>query len=257
VIIAGSALGALMASTPARGLIKTGGAITRIFRKPVYTTERYLATLAMLYSVFQFARRKGPSALEDAVDNPTRNALFAGYVRTGGNPETLEFLCDTLRMAALGSISPFSLDAMLESELEVRHKNASGPVETLMSLADSLPGFGIIAAVLGVILSMGAMRESPLKVGVKISSALIGTFTGILLAYGIVSPIAARLEKIEHAEAAFFGSLRAGLASFARGMPAAIAVECARRAIPPDVRPGFDATEKACKRAENPVRAIS
>jgi chemotaxis protein MotA len=257
VIIAGSALGALMTANRPTGLLKTAGAIARIFRRPVYTTERYLATLAMLYTVFQFARRKGPSALEDAVDNPVRSALFAGYARTGGNPETLEFLCDTLRMAALGSISPYSLDAMLETELAVRHKDESGPVETLATLADSLPGFGIVAAVLGVILSMGAMRDAPLKVGMKISSALIGTFTGILLAYGIVSPIAARLEKIENAEAAYFGSLRAGLASFAKGMPAAVAVECARRAIPPDVRPDFDATERACKRAENPVRPIS
>jgi chemotaxis protein MotA len=254
VIIAGSALGAMMVGNPAGGLIKTADAIRQIFRKPVYTKERYLATLTVLYKVFHFARRTSPTALEDAVDDPARNSLFSGYARMGGGPEALEFVCDTLRVTALGGVSPDSLDVLLEGELEVRRKDAAGPAELLANLADALPGFGIVAAVLGVILSMGAIREPPLKVGMKIASALIGTFTGILLAYGIVAPISARLEKIEDAEAAYFQTLRAALSSFARGMPAAIAIECARRAIPPDVRPDFEATEKACRRVEQPIR---
>jgi chemotaxis protein MotA len=255
VIIAGAALGATMAGNPLACVLKTGGAVTRIFRGPVYTTDRYLATLATLYTIFHFARRSAPSALEDAVENPRRGRLFAGFILAGGDGDALEFVCDTLRISALGAVSPHSLDAMLESELEVRHKDGTGPVDLLARLADSLPGFGIVAAVLGVILSMGAIREPPLKVGLKIATALIGTFTGILLAYGIVGPIAARVAKIEDAEAAYFESLRAGLASFAKGMPTAIAIECARRAIPLDVRPGFEATENACRRIHYPIQS--
>jgi chemotaxis protein MotA len=256
IIIAGSALGAMMvANSPAR-LLKTAGAVGQIFRAPAYTREKYLSMLQMLYAVFHLARRKGGQALEDAVDDPLASPLFRKFSESATNRDALEFVCDTLRMCALGSISPVSLDAMLENELEVRRHEVSRPVEILASLADALPGFGIVAAVLGVILSMGAIREPPLKVGLKIASALIGTFTGILLAYGVVSPISARLAKIEDAESDYFDCMRAALASFVRGMPPSIAVECARRAIPPEVRPDFEAVERVCRRVDHPIRSI-
>jgi chemotaxis protein MotA len=121
-------------------------------------------------------------------------------------------------------------------------------VESLETLADSLPGFGIAAAVLGVILAMGSLKDSPLQMGIKIASALVGTFTGILLAYGVVSPVAARIAKIEDAESTYFEAIKAGLASFAKGMPPSIAVECARRAIPTEIRPDFEKTVEACRR---------
>jgi chemotaxis protein MotA len=249
VIIVGSALGAMMAANPLKRLIKTAGAVTLIFRRPVYTRERYLSTMLMLYTVFHFARRQqGGQALEDAVDDPLKTPMFSKFAQSGGNTDAIEFVCDTLRMSAAGSVSPASMDAMLEEELDVRRQEVSGPVEILSTLADALPGFGIVAAVLGVILSMGGMREPPLKMGVKIASALIGTFTGILLAYGFVSPVSARLAKIEDDECAYFDTLRAGLAAFVKGVPAAIAVECARRAIPPDVRPDFESVERVCRR---------
>jgi chemotaxis protein MotA len=252
VIIAGSALGAMMAANPIDRLARTGCRIWRVFREPPLaresmTKERYLATLVMLHSVFRFARRHGPVALEEAVDDPASSILFAGYGKVTEDPEVLEFICDTLRISALGTVPPYSLDTMLADDVELRRKEALGPVQSLEMLSDSLPGFGIVAAVLGVILAMGSIREPPILMGVKIASALIGTFTGILLAYGIVSPVSARLEKMENAEAQYFETLRAGLIAFAKGMPTPIAVECARRAVPPHLRPDFEKTEQACR----------
>jgi len=252
IIIAGSALGAMMAANPIDRLARTGRTIWRVFREPPLaresmTRERYLATLVMLHAVFRFARHHGPVALEEAVDDPAFSIMFAGHGKVTADREVLEFVCDTLRICVLGSVSPYSLDTMLSNDLELRRKEALGPVQSLEMLADSLPGFGIVAAVLGVILAMGSIREPPVLMGVRIASALIGTFTGILLAYGVVSPVSARLEKMENAEAQYFETLRAGLIAFAKGMPTPIAVECARRAVPPHLRPDFERTEQACR----------
>jgi chemotaxis protein MotA len=247
-IIVGSAFGAMMAANPMARLVRTARSARKVFLAPVYTQDRYLATLAMLYNVFRFARRHTPAALEDAVEDPDKSVLFIHQRKPG--PEELEFICDTLRMSAFGSVSHWNMTDLIETDLESRRAAALGPVDSMEKLADSLPGFGIVAAVLGVIISMGAMRDTPLKIGMRIASALIGTFTGILLAYGFVSPMAARMEKIEEAESAYFDMLGAGLAAFARGLPAAVAVECARRAVPSDVRPDFEATERACHDAD-------
>jgi len=254
-IIVGSALGAMMTANPFPHLARTARSIGKVFQTPVYTKDRYLTTLAMLYKVFHFARRHTSGALEDAVEEPRTSVLFTGYAKP--DPEELDFICDTLRMSSFGSVSPTNLGSMIETDLEIRRTAAHGPVSSLEALADSLPGFGIVAAVLGVILSMGAMRDDPSKIGMRIASALIGTFTGILLAYGLVSPIAARIEKIEEAESAYYEMLGAGLAAFVKGAPAAIAVECARRAIPSEVRPDFEATEAACRTTGQTAQAAA
>jgi chemotaxis protein MotA len=254
IIIVGAGLGSMMTANPVARLVRTARSIRKVFTAPSYTKERYLSTLAMLYKVFHFARRHTPAALEDAVEDPRTSVLFADYAKPA--PEELDFICDTLRLSSFGSVTPFNLSNLIETDLEIRRTEALGPVGSLEKVADSLPGFGIIAAVLGVILSMGAMKDTPLKIGMRIASALIGTFTGILLAYGLVSPIASRIEKIEEAEASYFEMLGAGLTAFARGLPAAIAVECARRAIPADVRPDFEETEQACREVDHPPRAM-
>jgi chemotaxis protein MotA len=254
-IIVGAALGAMMAANPMARLTRTARSARKVFLGSVYTRERYLSTLTMLYSVFRFARRHPPAALEDAVENPDNSVLFLHHKKPG--PEELDFICDTLRMSAFGSVTHWNLADLIETDLDVRRSAARGPVDSMEKLADSLPGFGIIAAVLGVIISMGAMRDTPLKVGMRIASALIGTFTGILLAYGLVSPLASRMEKIEEAESAYFDMLGAALAAFARGLPAAVAVECARRAIPSDVRPDFEATERAFHDLDHPHLHVS
>jgi chemotaxis protein MotA len=254
IIIIGSSLGALMVGNRPSQLAKTGRALLGVFRRSVYTRERYLSTLVMLNSVFHFARRHDVRALENAVEDPNSSSLFDLY-RAEVGPDVVEFVCDTLRLTSLANITGFAMDDMLENDLETRRVEAAGPAEVLAKLADSLPGFGIVAAVLGVILSMGSMREAPERLGMKIASALIGTFTGILLAYGVVSPLSDRLAKREHAESVYFDSIRAGLSSFTKGMPVAIAIECARRAIPEDVRPDFNLAEERCRQADHAAHA--
>jgi len=253
-IIIGAALGSVMVANPPAQVAKTAHAILAVFRRSTYTSERYLSTLVMLSSVFHFVRRHDARALENAVEDPSASPLFSRH-ETEISPEVVEFVCDTLRLTSLATISGFSMDEMLENDLETRRAAAAVPSEILARLADSLPGFGIVAAVLGVILSMGAMHDAPQLLGMKIASALIGTFTGILLAYGVVSPLSDRLAKIEHAESEYFDSIRAALSSFSRGMPVAIAVECARRAIPEDIRPDFNLAEQRCREADHAMHA--
>jgi len=251
VIILGSMLGATLVANRIEDIVRTSRALAKALRGPVYTTERYLSTLAMLSTVFYLVRRQDAQAIENAVEDPRTCRLFEGYRDEAVSPEVVEFVCDTLRLTTLATISPFSLDEMLERDLETRRALAADPAVVLARMADSLPGFGIVAAVLGVILSMNFIREAPARLGLKIASALIGTFTGILLAYGVVTPFSDRLAKMEYAESAYFNSIRAGLSAFAKGLPVAIAVECARRAIPEDVRPGFNATEERCRQAQH------
>jgi len=253
-IIIGAALGSVLVANKPSQVARTAQAILGVFRRSTYTGERYLAMLVMLSDVFHFARRQNARALENALEDPSASPLFNRH-QTGVSPEVVEFVCDTLRLTSLATISPFSVDEMMENDLETRSVEAAEPTEVLAKLADSLPGFGIVAAVLGVILSMGSMHEAPDKLGMKIASALIGTFTGILLAYGVVSPLSDRLAKIEHAQSEYFDCIRAGLSSFTRGMPVAIAVECARRAVPLDLRPDFNLTEERCRQADHAVHA--
>jgi chemotaxis protein MotA len=159
----------------------------------------------------------------------------------------LHFVCDTLRTAVAGVVAPHDLDALLENDIETHHHEASAPVRALMTVADALPGLGIVAAVLGVVITMGSLGGPPEEIGRKVASALVGTFLGILLSYGLVSPVASCLEKIDDAELQYYQTLRAGLMAFAKGMAPMIAVEFARRAIPPGERPTFVNMEAACK----------
>jgi chemotaxis protein MotA len=160
-----------------------------------------------------------------------------------------DFIRDTLRMATMGTVSHYDLDQMLNDDIEIRRRELSLEINSLATLADSLPGLGIIAAVLGVIVTMGSLKEPPSVIGQKVATALIGTFLGILLSYGVVTPLAANLDTIGAKEVQYYETLRAGLMAFVRGMPPSIAVECARRSIPPEFRPEFERMESACKAA--------
>jgi chemotaxis protein MotA len=159
----------------------------------------------------------------------------------------LNFVCDTLRTAVSGVVPPHDLDLMIENDIDVHHFEAMAPTKALATVADALPGLGIVAAVLGVVITMGALGGPPEEIGKKVAAALVGTFLGILLSYGVVSPIAANLEKTIEAEGQFYQMLRAGLMAFAKGMAPMIAVEFARRVIPHDLRPTFQDMEAAIK----------
>ena len=201
----------------------------------------------MLYELFSRARKEGLMALETDSDNPEQSPVFSKYPKFLKDHHALPFVCDTIRMAAGGGIEPFDVDQMIESDMEVHHHDAGQPVAALSTMADSLPGLGIVAAVLGVVITMGALGGPPEEIGHKVAAALVGTFLGILLCYGFIGPIAANMAKATEEEHAFYQVMRVVIVSFIKGSPPTIAVEYGRRAIPGNVRPSFQELEKYIK----------
>ena len=247
VIIAGAAIGTVLVANPLPVIIKTVKSVLSILGGSPYTKAYYLESLKMLSDIFQFARKSGMAKLEEDVEAPEKSATFSKYPKMLKDHHMLHFVCDTLRMSVSGVVAPHDLDAILETDIDVHHHQEMTPVRALSTVADALPGLGIVAAVLGVVITMGALNGPPEQIGEKVGAALVGTFLGILLSYGVVAPIAGNIEKIVDASSQFYQVLRAGLMAFAKGMAPSIAVEFARRAIPHDVRPTFKEMEAACK----------
>ena len=220
-----------------------------------YTQTFYLETLKMLNDLFMQARKQGMVKLEEDVENPEKSQLFSKYPKFLANHHAVHFVCDTLRMAISGGVPAFDLDQMMEMDMEVHHAETSGPVTALTTVADSLPGLGIVAAVLGVVITMGALGGPPEEIGHKVAAALVGTFLGILLCYGFLGPLASNLQKINDAESDYLRCLRQGVIAFVKGSAPVLAVEFARRSIPNELRPSFKDFEAACRSGHAGVEA--
>jgi chemotaxis protein MotA len=246
-IIGGAAIGTVLTANPLSLTLRILKNVLLVLGGSRFTGAFYLETLKMLSDIFTFARKSGTAKLEEDVENPEKSAVLGKYPHVVKDHHILHFVCDTLRMAVAGVVAPHDLDALLENDIEIHHREITATVRSIATVADSLPGLGIVAAVLGVVVTMGALGGKPEEIGSKVAAALVGTFLGILLSYGVVSPIGANLEKIHDAESQYYQMLRAGLMAFARGMAPIIAVEFARRAIPPELRPTFKNMEQACK----------
>ena len=247
VIIGGAALGTLLIANPLPTLIKIGKGLAGTFASSKYSKAFYLDNLKLLFDLFQLARKNGLMKLESDIEEPEKSAVFKKYPAFLKNRHALHFLCDTLRMSIAGGVGAFDLDQMLEADLEVHHREATAPVGALSSMADSLPGLGIVAAVLGVVITMGALGGPPEEIGHKVAAALVGTFLGILMCYGFFGPLASSMAKANEAEAQYFQCLRVAIISSIKGFPPIMAVEFARRTIPEDLRPTFQEMEKTCK----------
>jgi chemotaxis protein MotA len=255
VIIAGAAMGTLLISNRPHILKDIVKGIKGVFAESEFGTKRYLDSLKMLYELFNRARRDGLSAVEGDIEQPEKSKLFSAYPAVIKDQEVLAFICDTLRTAASSVVDPFDLDQMMELDMDVRHHDATQPVSSLSTVADSLPGIGIVAAVLGVVITMGALGGPPEEIGHKVAAALVGTFLGILLCYGLVGPLASNMAKTADEEHAYYYVLRVCMASFVKGVPPIMAIEMARRAIPGHVRPGFLEVEKVCRNKTAPAPA--
>ena len=179
--------------------------------------------------------------LEADIEEPGKSPLFKNYPGFLKNHHALNFVCDTLRMYISGGVGSFELDQMMELDMEVHHQSASTTVASLSTMADALPGLGIVAAVLGVVITMGALGGPPEEIGHKVAAALVGTFLGILLCYGFFGPMASNMAKLNDAEAQFYHFLRVAVNAFIRGSAPILAIEFARRTIPADLRPTFQA----------------
>jgi chemotaxis protein MotA len=247
VIIAGAALGTLLVANPPHILKKIVSGFKAIFSGSRFSKQKYLNTLKMMYELFTKARKEGLMALESDSDAPDQSAIFTKYPEFMADHHALAFVCDTLRTASSAMIEPFDADQMMEMDMEAHHHQALQPISALSTVADSLPGLGIVAAVLGVVITMGALGGPPEEIGHKVAAALVGTFLGILLCYGLVGPIAANLSKLADEENAHYQVLRVLLNAFMKGISPIMAVELGRRSIPSHVRPTFQEAESYCR----------
>jgi len=247
IIIGGAAVGTMLIANPVSVIVRIAKAGLKPFTSKTYGKEFYLETLKMLSELFMRARKGGLTSLETDVDTPEKSPVFSKYPQFIKNHHALHFICDTLRMAVTGGVSHHELDQMMELDLEVHHHEVSVPVNALTTIADSLPGLGIVAAVLGVVITMGALGGPPEEIGHKVAAALVGTFLGILLCYGFVAPLAANMSKGNDADSQYYHCLRIGIIAFVRGAAPMLAVEFSRRTIPADVRPTFQEMEAACR----------
>jgi chemotaxis protein MotA len=259
IIIGGAALGTVLISNPVHALKQMINGVLGAFGSSKYGTERYIETLKMMYELLQKARKEGLVALDTDIEEPDKSPLFSKYETFVKQHHAVDFVCDTMRMAVSGGVEVFDLDQMLEADMDVHHHEANEPVSGLSTMADSLPGLGIVAAVLGVVITMGALGGPPEEIGRKVAAALVGTFLGILLCYGLVGPLASRMGKMADEEHAYMMVLRVTMIAFLKGIAPIMAVEMGRRTVPGHVRPSFKAVEEACRgaRAEAPAAAAA
>ncbi len=241
-IIGGAAAGTILVANPPiilKGILE---GFKVVFGASKYSKTLYLETMKQMFNMMQKARKKGLTDLETDVENPSKSELFSKWEH-----HLRDFVCDTLRMSMSGSATPFELDQMMELDMEIHHHYTQQPVSALNTVADSLPGLGIVAAVLGVVVTMGALGGPPDEIGHKVAAALVGTFLGILLCYGLFGPMASRMGKAADEEGHFYHVVRVALISFLKGSSPLVAIEFARRAVPGHVRPSFQELEAACK----------
>ena len=247
VTIAGAAIGTLLVANPLHILKSIAGSLPAVLKGSKFTKAWYLDSLKMMYDLFGRARRDGLVALESDTDEPEKSTVFSKYPAFLKEHQLLYFVCDTMRLVASNAVEAFELDQMVELDMDVHHHGCTEPVSALTSMADSLPGLGIVAAVLGIVITMGALGGPPEEIGRKVAAALVGTFLGILLCYGLVGPLAANMAKSADDEHAYLYVLRVAMASFIKGTAPIMAVEVARRAIPGHVRPTFQELETYCR----------
>jgi chemotaxis protein MotA len=246
-IIGGAGVGTVLVANPLHILKKIVGGIGGAFGGSKFSKARYIESLKMLYDLLNKARKEGPLALESDIEEPDKSPILSKYPAFLKDHHVRDFVCDTMRMAVTGGIEPFDVDQMMEVDMDVHHHGATQPIAALSTMADSLPGLGIVAAVLGVVITMGALGGPPEEIGHKVAAALVGTFLGILLCYGLVGPLAANMAKSADEEHAYYHTLRVLMLAFLKGISPIMAVEIARRAIPGHVRPSFQEVEQACR----------
>jgi chemotaxis protein MotA len=246
-IIFGAAIGTVLTANPLHILKGIVAGVLGVLKGTPYSKKRYITTLKMLFDVFAKSRKEGAIAIESDVEEPDKSPIFSKYPEFLKDHHVQHFVCDTLRMSITGGVNPFDVDSMMEADMEVHHHSAAQPSSALTSMADSLPGLGIVAAVLGIVVTMGALGGPPEEIGKKVAAALVGTFLGILLCYGMIGPLASNMSKSVDEEHSYYHVLRVVLLAFVKGTAPIMAVEMGRRAIPGHSRPNFAEVEKACR----------
>ncbi len=248
-IIGGAAIGSLFIATPIPVIKSIIPQVTGIL-KGGKSKKDYLDLLVMMYEIFNVARRDGLVGLENHIEHPEESEIFKRYPNFLKDHHAVAFFADTMRVIITGSVQPHDLEDLMDKDIEVLHEEELKPSQALAAVADSLPGLGIVAAVLGVVLTMAAIDGPPAEIGHKVGAALVGTFLGILGCYGFVGPLAASLVHRTHDGRQYLACIKHALLSFHKGVAGVIAVEFARRTLFAEVRPSFLELEKACNDAK-------
>ena len=248
--ILGAGISAFLISNSITTLKATGGGFAAAFKGPKWKASDYKDLLSLLFLLTKTMKSKGVIALESHIENPHDSTIFSRYPKIGKDHFAIDFICDTLRMMTMNLEDPHQVEDAMEKQLEKHHHEALAPAHGLQSLADALPALGIVSAVLGVIKTMGAITEPPEVLGSMIGGALVGTFLGVFLAYGLVGPMAARLKEVVDEEGAFYKIIRATLVAHLHGNAAQISVEIGRGNVPSASMPSFSELEQSLSTVE-------
>jgi chemotaxis protein MotA len=248
-IIGGAAAGSVLISNPVHVLKQLISSFLGVLKGSPYSATAYLDMLKFMGEFFNTARKNGLASLEGDLEEPEKSALFKKHPNFTRDHHAMQFFCDTMRTVSMGAVGYHELDQVMETDLEVLHKQTKLPVNAITTMADALPGLGIVAAVLGIVVTMGAMGGPPEEIGHKVAAALVGTFLGVLLCYGFFGPLAANMAIQTEGEAEYFQSLRMGILAYMKGVPPILALEAARRAIPHHLRPTFQEMDKVCRKS--------
>jgi len=242
-IIFGAATGGFLISSPPRVVSSVVENISVVLRSSSQSKEMYLDLLSLLYQLFTKIRKEGLISIEADIETPQKSPVFTKYVTVLSNHHAINFICDNLKVIITTNVPPHELDSLMDLEIETDHQEAMVPSNSIAKVADALPGLGIVAAVLGVVLTMGKIDQPPSVLGHSIGAALVGTFLGVLMCYGFVGPMATNLEHNARQDIVYFQVIKIALVAFVGGAAPQMAVEFGRRAIPSKEKPTFDELE--------------
>ena len=246
-IILGGAIGAFIVSNPAKVVFGTLKGILGLFKGQKYKKETYMELLGLMFNLFSKARKEGLMALEADIEEPHDSEIFKSAPKISSNHHLVDFICDYLRLMVGGNMNAFELESLMDLELETHHHEAEEPSHALQTMADGLPAFGIVAAVMGVVITMGYISEPPEVLGHHVGAALVGTFMGILMGYGFAGPMAASMGSQAKEEGLIFGCAKTCIIATLNGYTPQIAVEFGRKALTSDLRPSFIELEEYLK----------
>jgi chemotaxis protein MotA len=244
-IILGAAMGAFVIGNTGPVLKQSTKVFGTLFKGPRYNKAAYLELLGLQFSLFKLVQSRGLLSLEAHIEDPANSPIFQAFPTFAKNHHAVEFMCDYLRMVTLGTRNQHEIEALMDEELETHHQEQERLVAAIQALADGTPALGIVAAVLGVIHTMGAINQPPAVLGEMIGGALVGTFLGVFCSYGFFGPVAQSLRNIYEAEGKYWLSMKAGLLAHVSGYPPAMAIEFARKALMSEVRPTFNEVEES------------
>ncbi len=243
-MIGGAAVGTFIVANDGKAIKATLNALPTLLQGSKYTKALYMELMGLMYEILSKIRKEGLMSIEDDIEDPYRSAMFVKYPYTLSDEHIVEFITDYLRLMVSGNMDAYQIENLMDNEIETHHEDAEMPIQTISQLAEAMPAFGIVAAVMGVVHTMASVGLPPAELGVLVAQALVGTFIGILLAYGFVAPLASLLKRKHHETSKMFQCVKVTLLASLNGYAPALAVEFGRKVISATERPSFNELER-------------